>query len=146
MNSKIVTFIVSAVVVGAIAGFIVGQNYKGKPVLPASLQPQSTSPQIKFTTQNATLNGKTMSVNDKEITVLSLDGESITLPIGEKARVTRLSVNPATATVSEDFQSVEINKDVVVNLTFDNGEFKVSSVTVLPMNTGFVSTSSGQAR
>lgn len=85
-----------------------------------------------LTSRTATIRGKVLKAEGKLLTVQNSSGMSGDVLLSEKAVVSKLNSNGRLASPSADFSSIAPTQEVLINLIYMDGNYKVSSIQFLP--------------
>jgi hypothetical protein len=127
--------IILSLIAGVTLG-IVGTN------LFMSAKPSDPSPQSednKKTTveelasdQSAIITGQITEVEGRRITIRNLENKSGILQLADPVYINDSSRTQRTASASTDIKDIPLNQSVIVNASALNGEYSVTSITILP--------------
>ncbi len=141
MNKLSTPIIAGSIVLGIllvlISGFVGYQLGINKPN-PTDKKPQSEVQEAKvtknplFTTQSATIHGKITAINDKLITIQTINNITQQVKIADNVAISKLGNNNRPNPPTSDIKTLESNKNVLLSLEFMDGEYKVVSITYLP--------------
>lgn len=85
-----------------------------------------------LTTRSATIRGKVLKVEGKLLTVQNSSGMSGDVLLSDKAVVSKLNAAGRFASPSADLSSIDPTQEVLINLVYTDGNYKVSSIQFLP--------------
>jgi hypothetical protein len=91
-----------------------------------------------FDNQNASLTGKITKINNGTMTVQNKKGASQSFPVSDTIIINKIDEKTGLPTSpSKDINTLELNKEVVISLISQNGEFKIMSINYLPNASNF---------
>ena len=114
------------------ASFIVGQSIKPKTNSAPLASISSVKGATLFQSQNATIQGKVLKFNDNTLTVQDSKGQTADFAMAKYFSVSKFPNTSGVASVSASVNSLEINKQAMIVLVVQDGEYRVSSVSYLP--------------
>ena len=131
IGSKNILLLIIIFIIGLILGGVGGYFIKFN-ILPPKLTSTSsnTYKPDSFPFQTASVNGKITAVKDKIVTVQNQQtNQSATFPLSEHFFISRIDKDNKSATPSFDLKDIQTNKDVLVNLEFNNGKYEIIIIT-----------------
>lgn len=94
-----------------------------------------------YANQSATAKGRITKFNSSRLTLRKDDSTEAEFKISPNVRIYKYVTSNSPATVSTDVKSLEIDKDVLLNLISDDkNEYHVSTITFLPPDSPIPST------
>jgi hypothetical protein len=129
-NLRPFILLIIGLLVGAVLGY--SSNYllsKNNPS-PNSLPTQNSQ---SFVFQTASVNGIITAVSPKSITLKNTQtNQSQAFPYNDHLMITTLSKENKPATPSSDIKNIELNKDVLVNLAYEEGRYIINYIYFTP--------------
>lgn len=123
--------ILSTSVLVFILGFILGTIFANYRAMNA--QPITGMNKLEiFTSATASIQGKVVNVDNNVATIQSIDGSEGKYVVNNNVGVFTLKPGVKEATVSSALDQSLLNKDVLVRLDYQNGQFEIVSISVLP--------------
>lgn len=99
-----------------------------------------------FSSQSASIQGKITKLDGDRLSITNSAGVSGEFGISPNAMVFKFRNATSQASPSSDLRTVELNKNVVVNLNFENDAYLVVSISQLPETTPSESGSNSRSR
>ncbi len=132
VDSKNVFIGVAGLVIGLMIGVLIGRNLVGGRATQVSAPESSGTTNDLIVSQSATGQGKVVAVNNQKITIEGTDSKRSDFPVSPSVNVYIYKDKVSAATVSNDLTSVEVGKQVLINMGMQNGQYLVTTITVLP--------------
>lgn len=131
MNSRQVMLVGFSLLIGLVVGVVVAKFVLGNQSW-AAIIPGQAKQNTFFNQQLAQVTGKISRVDGKKITVTNQSGQSQTLSLADRLLIYRpTSLNREVATSSSP-QDLPLNQNVSINLLYQNNEYLVIAVSVVP--------------
>lgn len=117
---------------GVLVGILVGMQIPGRSIFsPAPVGQLNGVKDTLLVNESATAVGVITEVSGNRITIKNASGETKQLMLVPNFYVYKFSAKNAPASVFQDVSAIELNKEVVVNLSSSNGEYLVNTITYL---------------
>lgn len=139
IDRKTLIIAVATLVVGIILGVGFGLSFSASKKASEQVSSNATvtvnSPVKEdfYVYQSARATGIITKFNSSRLTLEKDDGTDAEFMISPSVRIYKYTSSNSPATVSSDVKSLEIDKEVLINLvSSDNNEYQVSTITFLP--------------
>lgn len=127
MNKNILT-IVAAVVIGIVIGVVIG-NFVPKKSMGLVSKPADLS---AFSSATATIQGTITKIDGNKVSVKGRQGAEGEFILANGAGVYTQQPGGKRATPSAGLNPENLNKNMVINLNYQNGRFEIVSVSIIP--------------
>lgn len=132
MGTKYLLAIIVLISVSAVSGFLVGRASNTQSLTPTTVKTEAPKQNTIFTTQTATVQGKITNVSGSKVSVANEKNQTGEFTLSPKVVIYKFAPGSSQATASQDVNSIETQKNVLVTLELSGNQYQITQISFLP--------------